>query len=63
LYINKLVVCATSTNPLPKLQEQDGINFVNKIQGGSNMTGTDVYKQAAQVAVIFEQPCMFGTKT
>jgi hypothetical protein len=28
-----------------------------KIQGGSNMTGTDLCKQAAQVPVIFEPPC------
>ena len=37
------------------------ITLLHKIQGGSNMTGTDLYKRTHEsVPVIFEPPCIFA---
>ena len=38
--------------------DDDIVNVICKIQGGSNMTGTDLYKRTHKsVPVIFEPPC------
>ena len=38
----------------------DRCQIINKLQGGSNMTGTGLYKRTHKsVPVIFEQPCNF----